>query len=243
VAVPNGNWTVGTPYVLKLVTPSGSFSFPLVAGGNSNSVIQPQPNLIAFQTVTAQTVTPQFSNQTVFAQDYFLTNAYEMTGVISGSVLLIAAIVGLGGVWQGARNEGKWPYGEKRARSRHAPLFITIGLAAVGIITLSIATPLLQGIDVNSRIPYLFPAVLALVLITSILALAGVVGSVLRGRRKSLRGGQEDEAETTVSEPTPNRDEIPTQLQAVKTKCRYCQTEVPSGTLICPKCGMPAGYL
>ena len=48
VTVPNGNWTVGTPHVLKLVTPSGSFSFPLVAGGNSNSVIQPQPNLITF---------------------------------------------------------------------------------------------------------------------------------------------------------------------------------------------------
>jgi hypothetical protein len=28
VTVPNGNWTSGTPYVLKLVTPSGAFSFP-----------------------------------------------------------------------------------------------------------------------------------------------------------------------------------------------------------------------
>jgi uncharacterized membrane protein len=85
-------------------------------------------------------VTPQSSNQTIFSQDYFLTNAYEMTGVITGGVLLIAAIVGLGRVWQGTRNEAKWPYGEERARTlnrrRHVPLFITIGLAAVGIITL-----------------------------------------------------------------------------------------------------------
>jgi hypothetical protein len=100
IAVPNATWVQGSPYVLKLVTTSGNFAFPVVAGGNSESVIPTQPNLITFQTVTSETVSLQTPNpvspsQGGFAGDIFVKNAFAMLAAVVVGILLVGVILGL----------------------------------------------------------------------------------------------------------------------------------------------------
>ncbi len=247
IEVPNGTWTMGTPYMLKLATPSHDYYFPVVAGENSASGIQPQPNLVTFQTVSAQSMTPQSGNQTIFYADYFVRNAYEMIGVIAGGVLLIAAIAGLGAISVATSNIEKKLYEERRTRTRdqrrYVPLLIMVSLAALGIIILSIVLPSLTSFDFVSRIPYLLPGVLVLVLIASVVALLGLTTSILRGRRRNLGGLERSEVEPTISMEPRKPDQTPIQPQQVERRCRYCGAEVNPDRVTCDKCRMPAGYL
>lgn len=248
VAVPNGTWTLGSPYVLKLETPSGSFAFPVVAGGNSGSVIPPQPNLITYETLTSETfVSAAPESQGFFSRDFFVTNAFAMIGALAGGILLIGAILGLVAVSIATRGSGKGLYGEDERRRvdsrRNVPVLIIVAAGAIGLLTVSILTPLLRlNFGFASRIPYLLPGVLVVILSGSILALSGIIVSILHGRRKSLKRTESGQAETrVVSEEPPKSYKIPIQTQQVK-RCSYCGAEVPREAMICGKCGRPAMY-
>jgi hypothetical protein len=252
IMVPDGSWVSGTPYVLKLVTASGSFSIPVIAGGNSETTIQPLPDLITFQTVNTETkvtaASVQGENQNVFSRDFFLQNSFAMIGAIAGGVLMISAILGLSAISVATRNRPKGLYGEDENRGRdsrrHVTLFITIGLAALGLVIVSILTPRLAfSFDSALIIPYLLPGVLLLILITSILLLSQLMASILRARRKSLRNVEDKETET-ILESGPQPVEVPIHPVQVQTKkCRYCGVEIPRDDRICRKCGMPAMHL
>jgi ribosomal protein L40E len=251
ITVPNGSWVSGTLYVLKLLTPSGSFSFPVVAEGNSESIIQTQPNLITFQTVnTETTVEVQPGNQAIFSQDYFLKNTFAMIGVLAGGILLIGAILGISAISVATRNRGKGLYGEDENKSgdsrRSVPLLVIVAAGALGLLTVSTLTPLLtiNFASLASSLPYLLPTALLAILITSTLSFAWILTAILRGRRKAFRSVQEDHGDIEiVSQSSPQVYELSIEPKQVEMKiCHYCGAEVPRADMICRKCGMPTMY-
>lgn len=251
ITIPNGTWVLGAPYVLGLVTPNGNFFFPVVAGGNSQSTIQTQPTLITFQTVTPETTTGvQSENQGAFSRDPFVKNAFVMIGTVTGGILLIGAILGVYTISTTTRKSGKGLYGEYETRGgdgrRKIPILIAVTAGAVGLLTVSVLVPLLKfSFEFASRIPYLLPGALVLILITSILSLSGVVVSILRSRRKSLRTIERKEAELEMLVGgTPQPAKISIESAQVQTKkCRDCGAQIPRDDTICRKCGMPTIYL
>ena len=120
ISVPNSTWVSGSPYVLKIATPTGTFSFPLVAGGNSESVIETQTNLITFQTVNTE-VPNQIQNSTngppqnqlPFGGNY-TNNAFAMIGAVAGGILLLGALLGLFAISIAHRNTGRASMGKMR---------------------------------------------------------------------------------------------------------------------------------
>jgi len=75
-----------------------------------------------------------------------------------------------------------------------------------------------------------------------VVALAGVVvASSIRGRRRGSVDLGSTEPQIIFREE-PAVVETPVRPRNVKI-CRYCKAEVSRQLLICPKCGMPAGYL
>jgi len=250
IVIANSTWVLGSPYVLRLVTPRDSFSFPLVAGGNSENVIESQPNSITFQTVNTETITYQTQepgvNQGIFSRDFFVQNTFSMIGAVAGGILLIGAILGLFAISIARRNTGKGLYGEDERGGdsrRTIPLLVIIGLGAFGLLTISVLTPRLtfNFALLALRVPYLVAGALVLIMIASILGFTWVVAAILRGRRKSLRNVESEESEMVLQD-TPQRDVIPIQPQQIGKKCHHCGAEVPRGDLICRKCGMPAMY-
>jgi archaellum component FlaF (FlaF/FlaG flagellin family) len=247
ITVPNATWVQGRPYVVNLVTPTGNFAFPVVAGGNSESLIETQPNLITFQTVNTETIayqTQNTANQGIFSRDFFMNNAFSMIGALAGGILLIGAVVGLFAISIAQRNTGKGLYGEDENRGgdsrRNIPILIIIALGALGLLTVSVLTPRMtfSFYLLASRVPYLVAATLVLIMIASSLGFTWVVAAILRGRRKSLRN---IESEKIVFQRTPQTDEILVE-QVEKMRCHYCGADVPSKDSICGKCGMPAMY-
>ena len=251
IVIPNGTWVLDSPYVLSVVTPSGSFSFLVVAGGNSESVIETRPNLITFQTVNTETSvyqTQNTANQGIFSPDFFVNNTFAMIGALAGGILLIGAIFGLCAISIATRNRGKGLYGEDERRTgdsrRNVPLLVIIGLGAFSLLTVSILTPRLtfNFALLASRVPILVAGALVLITITSILGFTWVVAAILRSRRKSLRNIEPEENETVLQD-TPQREVIQIQPQQIKKKCRYCGAEMLRGNTKCSECGMTVRYL
>lgn len=241
---------VGTAYPLKIGTADGSiFSFTVTYGG-SNFQLTNSQSIIEQQSVTSETpAAPQAAIQQILS-DYLVANIYPVIGAITGGVLLFGVLLGLFAVRTG-RTTIDEIYGEdepRRPGKRNVPTLIIIGGVAIGILTLSIVTPLLRlNFSFAAGIPYLAPVISLLALAGSILTLLGMIKSVLSGRRKNLRGEDSDsEMELAVSSrPEPDEaelDEAPIQPQQVKKRCNYCGADVRVEDSICGKCGMPAMY-
>jgi hypothetical protein len=83
--------------------------------------------------------------------------------------------------------------------------------------------------------------------LVAVVAIAVLVLVMLRQRSSNVREVERRKSsEISAASPAPHKPTnsfSPPKPQSEHKVCRYCKTEVPQDRLICPKCGMPAGYL